>query len=126
MALKKFSARFVSGKLKDFVEDIVVKVTVNVTAELGERTPVLTGWAASNWIPQIGKRTEQPFGSKEAVSGVATEVGLALVTASYALPQIVHITNAVYYILDLNDGTSTKAPPFFVETAIAKAIKSVV
>lgn len=126
MAAKKGSARFVSGLLKEAVEFAVVKVSVNVTAELGDRTPVLTGWAASNWIPSIGESVEVPFGSKEAVSDGAKEAGLALVATSYALPQIVYVTNPVYYIEDLNRGTSKKAPRFFVETAIAKGIKSVV
>jgi hypothetical protein len=114
------------GELRAFVRDIVVKVTVNATAELGEDTPKLTGWAASNWIPRIGQRTELPFGDKLSVSEAAKTLGLAEVVTSYALPQIVHVTNPVYYIEDLNSGTSAKAPAFFVETAIAKAIKSVV
>ena len=122
----RFNAKFVSGELKDFVRDIVVKVSVNATAELSEDTPKLTGWAASNWIPRIGQRTDLPFGSKESVSEAAKTLGLASVVASYALPQIVHVTNLVYYIETLNTGTSKKAPAFFVETAIAKAIKTVV
>lgn len=116
----------VMALLNEHVEKLVVKVTVNVTAELSERTPRDTGWAASNWIPRIGKRTLEPFGSREAVSEAAMQAGLAAVLSSYALPQIVNVTNAVYYILDLNTGTSTQAPRFFVETAIAKAIKTVV
>ncbi len=116
----------VMGELKDFVRDIVVKVSVNATAELSEDTPKDTGWAASNWLPRIGQRTNVPFGDKLSVSEGAKNLGLAEVVTSYALPQIVHVTNPVYYINSLNDGSSTKAPRFFVETAIAKAIKSVV
>ena len=122
----RFNAKFVSGELNDFVKNIVVKVSVNVTAELGEDTPKLTGWAASNWIPRIGQPTDTPFGSKEAVSETAKNIGLAGVIASYALPQIVHVTNPVYYILQLNEGSSRKAPRHFVQTAIAKAIETVV
>ncbi len=124
--VKKFSAKFVSGELRDFVKNTVVKITVNATAELSEGTPKDTGWAASNWIPRIGARTEDPFGSKLAVSDGAKEAGLATVATTYALPQLVHITNPVDYILKLNEGSSKQAPRFFVETAIAKAIKSVV
>ena len=125
MATQRQSVKAI-GELKDFVRDIVVKVTVNVTAELGEDTPKDTGWAASNWIPRVGQRTDMPFGSKLSVSEGAKNIGLAEVVTSYALPQIVHVTNPVYYIETLNTGTSTKAPAFFVETAIAKAIKNVV
>lgn len=125
MAIQRQSVK-VMGELRKFVRDIVVKVTVNATAELSNDTPKLTGWAASNWIPRIGQRTDVPFGSKLSVSDGAKNIGLASVITSYALPQLVHVTNPVYYILDLNEGSSTKAPAFFVETAIAKAIKSVV
>lgn len=125
MATKRQSVK-VMGELKEFVRDIVVKISVNVTAELGEDTPRDTGWAASNWIPRVGQRTDIPFGSKESVSEGAKNLGLAGVIASYALPQIVHVTNPVYYIEALNTGTSTQAPRFFVETAIAKGIKSII
>ena len=123
---KKTQTVRVMGELKEFVRDIVVKVSVNVTAELSEDTPKLTGWAASNWIPRIGQRTDMPFGDKLSVSEAAKLLGLSEVLASYALPQTVHVTNPVYYIETLNSGSSKKAPAFFVETAIAKTIKSVV
>lgn len=126
MAAKKGSAAFVSGILKEVVEAVVVKVSVNATAQLGEDTPRDTGWAASNWVPSIGPGSLTPFGSKLAVSEAAKEAGLAILVSTYALPQLVHITNPVDYILKLNDGTHSQHPKFFVETAIAKAIKSVV
>lgn len=116
----------VIGELNEFVRDLVVKVSVNVTAELSEDTPKDTGWAASNWVPAAGVRNPTPFGSKLAVSTSAQEAGKAILAGTYALPQIVHVTNPVDYINDLNDGTSTQAPRDFVQTAIAKAIKSVV
>ena len=112
----------VIGELKEFVADLVVKVSVNVTAELEDRTPKDTGWAASNWVPAIGVRNNEPFGSKLAVSTSAQEAGKAILIGTYALPQIVHVTNPVSYIEDLNSGTSKKAPADFVQTAIATAI----
>lgn len=126
MVARKNQTRRVISELNDFVEGLVVKLAVNVTAELSEDTPKDTGWAASNWTPRVGQRTEQPFGSKKNVSEGAKVAGLAEVVTSYALPQLVHVTNPVYYILSLNDGTSTQAPRNFVQTSIAKAIKSVV
>lgn len=116
----------VMGELNEFVTNLVVKVSVNVTAFLEEDTPKLTGWAASNWVPAIGAPVPAPFGTKLAVSTAAQEAGKALLIGTYALPQIVHVNNPVHYIEDLNRGTSTKAPPDFVQTAIAKAIQSVV
>lgn len=121
---RKGSAANVMAEFKEFIEATVVKVSVNVTAELGDRTPKLTGWAASNWVPAIGHVNLTPFGSKLDVSESAKEAGIGLLIGTYAFPQIVNVTNPVYYINDLNDGTSTKAPRYFVQTAIAKTIKS--
>lgn len=122
----KRSRVHVMGELKEFVKDITVKVSVNLTAFLAEDTPKLTGWAASNWVPAIGVPILVPFGSKLAVSSSAQEAGKALLIGAYALPQLIHVNNPVGYIEDLNRGTSAKAPPDFVQTAIAKAIQSVV
>ena len=116
----------VMGELRKFVRDTVVKVSVNATAILSEDTPKDTGWAASNWVPNIGEVNTTPFGSKEEVSESAKEAGIGLLVGTYALPQIVHVTNPVYYINDLNRGTSTQAPTAFVQTAIAKAVKTIV
>ncbi len=116
----------VMGELTEFIEKVVVKVSVNATAFLGEDTPKLTGWAASNWVPAIDRVNTTPFGSKEDVSESAKQAAIGELITTYAFPQIVHITNPVYYILDLNDGTSAKAPRYFVETAIAKAVKTIV
>ena len=124
MATKKGSAAFVTGILQEAVEFAIVKTTVNVLAELSNDTPRDTGWAASNWIPTIGPGSLTPFASKEAVSESAKDAGMNAIISTYALPQIIHITNAVDYILQLNDGTHAAHPKFFVETAIAKAIKS--
>ena len=129
--LKKGRTRVhVMGELQKFVTDLVVKVSVNVTAELEEGTPKDTGWAASNWVPAIGVVNQVPFGSKLSVSSSAQEAGKALLIGTYALPQIIHVTNPVHYILSLNDGSSKKAPRDFVQSdiaiAIAKTTKSVV
>ena len=127
MAIRKNRTRVhVIGELKQFVRDITVKVSVNLTAFLAEDTPKLTGWAASNWVPAIGAPVSAPFGSKLAVSSSAQEAGKALLIGTYALPQIIHVNNPVHYIEELNRGTSTQAPADFVQTAIAKAIKTVV
>jgi len=116
----------VIGDLSAFVEKTVVKIVDKVTTTLEEDTPELTGHAESNWIPQIGAPVAEPFGSRLSVSFAAQEQGLAVVAGSYKLPNTVYITNAVDYISSLNRGTSAKAPANFVQTAIAKAIKSVV
>ena len=116
----------VLGELQKFIKDTTVKVSINATAEVSADTPVLTGWAQANWIPSIGAKSDDPFGSREAVSLSAQNAGIALLLGTYQLPHLVHITNNVPYIGVLNTGTSTKAPSDFIQTAIAKAIKSII
>lgn len=116
----------VMGDLSKFIRDTTVKVSVNATSIVAEDTPVLTGWARSNWIPAIGVGEKTPFGSREAVSLSAQNAGVALILATYQLPQLIYITNNVPYISVLNTGSSAKAPKDFVQTAIAKAIKSII
>lgn len=116
----------VMRELLDFVNDKVITLVVVLTNTLFEDTPELTGFAETNWIPSIGKSFDDTVGSKQLVSKSAQDAGLAIVRATYAYPDTVFITNNADYIELLNIGSSTKAPAFFVQTAIAKSIKSVV
>jgi hypothetical protein len=107
-----------------FIEKVVSTVTINVTTEITEANPVLTGFSASNWIPSIGVAVESPFGSKVAVSSAAQQSGLLQVATIYKLPRKTYIANNVDYIGDLNNGSSVKAPSGFVQTSIAKGIRN--
>lgn len=112
--------------LNKFVRDLVVDVAVTVTKVVADDNPELTGHSQSNWTLQIGAPVEQPFGSKEAVDTSAQASSIALIQTTYRLPNVIYISNPVDYISSLNAGSSAKAPRNFVQTAIAKAIKSVV
>ena len=116
----------VIGELEAFVEKTIKKLTVEITNNLFDATPELTGFAESNWIPRIGKPVLKVSGTKLTVSRSAQEAGLAAVNLFYQYPQSVYISNPTDYIHLLNAGSSAKAPAFFVQTSIAKGIKSVV
>lgn len=116
----------VMGDLTDFTEKFIGKLTQKVTDTLFEDTPELTGHAETHWIPKIGSPIADPVSTKINVSKSHQDQGIAVVLTTYKLPQKVYITNPVAYISKLNDGSSTKAPKDFVQTAIAKAIKSVI
>ncbi len=121
------NAKQVSKELSAFVEKLVVKLSSETTRELTKKTPRDTGFAESNWIPQIGSFNAAPVGTKISV-GLAVDAqkkSLSLLSR-YKLPKKVFIVNNVSYIVDLNEGTSTQAPSGFVQNAIAKAIKSVI
>lgn len=116
----------VRQELKNAIEGLIKRVTVNATAELIETTPVDTGWARANWIPSIGVSVSNTTGDPENVSSADQQTGIAEVTTRYTLAQgNTFVTNNVPYIVFLNEGSSTQAPSGFVEAAIARAIRSI-
>jgi len=124
--------RVVVSSLNGFVELLIKKVTLGIVANLvaapGEGgTPVDTGWARANWVPNIGSPLDKVAGSREqAEKGLLPgdqQQGIASVVASYRLARgPVHITNNVPYILPLDQGHSRQAPRGFIRRAIKKAV----
>ena len=98
---------------------------VEIVADLTEATPRDTGWAANNWIPQVG--ADQEAFPVEG-TGAPTPVDLSTVLSASA-EQLAReggiAGNGVPYIVDLNDGSSSKAPAAFVQAARDKAVKTV-
>ena len=123
--------RAIVRAVERLAERAVTKITLDVTANLVETTPVDTGWARANWVPSIGQPfiadlatvSEAPTASDAA--GAASEQGAAVVgvAARYRLLMgRTFVTNNVTYITELNDGKSRQAPAAFVQRAIAKAV----
>lgn len=122
----------VVGNLTSFVERVIKKLTLDITANLIEDTPVDTGWAKSNWVPSIGephpvdqdenmtrgdKVVEVPFARQEQDTGIAS-------IPSYRLSDgPTNITSGVPYIELLNAGHSEQAEAQYVEHAIDRAIQ---
>ncbi len=108
---------------------VITKITLDVTANLVETTPVDTGWARANWVPSIGQPalrdlpSTRPDDAQVVAGAVAEQQTAKAGILGYALKMgRVFVTNNVPYILDLNDGSSKKAPVGFVQRAIAKAV----
>ena len=102
-----------------------VVMLVELVADLTEATPRDTGWAANNWIPQVGAQQEA-FPVEE--TGPPTPVDLASVLT--ASPQQLAaeggiVGNGVPYITYLNEGSSAKAPAASVQAAMEKSLASV-
>ncbi len=115
--------RSIVRALEDVAERVVQKITLDVTANLIETTPVDTGWARANWVPKIGAAVEDVVGKPNAIVRGPQQSGIATVAFSYRLAQgAVFVSNNVPYILKLNDGHSKQAPAMFVERAIQKAV----
>lgn len=117
--------------LNGFVERTVKRIALNVVANLQEDTPVDTGWARANWIPEIGTPFEGTAGTREAAEAgnvdVATQqFGIARIATGYKLGPPIYITNNVPYIETLNEGSSSQAPAAFVQAAILRAVRDTV
>lgn len=110
------------------VKAIAFGVVANLTAAPIEGgTPIDTGWASANWIPEIGVPYDGPYGTREdfELNGPdvsARDAGTAKLLGYSVTQGKVFITNAVPYILQLNDGSSRQAAAGFVEAAIEKAV----
>ena len=124
--------KVVVQSLEGFTQNLIKKLVLDIVANLQRPgadggTPVDTGWARANWIPNIGSPAKGTAGSREqAEAGQLpsdSATGVAKVVTSYRLSQgPVHITNNVPYILPLNEGSSKQAPRGFVQQAVRKAV----
>lgn len=122
--------RRVISQLDEFTEDLISRLTLEITGELIEATPVDTGWARANWVPQIGSSFEETAGTKEEaelgqIDQGQQQQGISEVTSSYRLPRLVYVTNNVPYINRLNEGSSEQAPAGFVQNSIEVGIREV-
>jgi hypothetical protein len=123
----------VIANLNRFVEQIIKKLVLDIVANLQAApseggTPVDTGWARANWVPNIGSALDTTAGTRaQAEAGqlsTASAAGVAQVAIEYKLARgAVHITNNVPYILLLDAGSSTQAPAGFVRRGILKALR---
>lgn len=110
--------------VEDLIKRLVLDIVANLTAAPSAGgTPVDTGWARANWIPHLGEPVTEPAGSRDDVSTTEQDQGLAQVLGYRLTDGPAYVTNAVPYILELNEGSSRQAPPGFVQIAIAKAVQ---
>ena len=105
----------------------VRKVVLAIDNALVSTTPVDTGRARSNWLPNFNGPAE---GTTERTNAAAAKAEVAAKVASYDvnLHASVHLTNNLPYIGKLNEGSSEQQPAGFVRRAVlagAAAVKSV-
>lgn len=123
----------IAALLEAATEEVIRRISINVTAELIERTPVDTGWARANWIPAIGSPADDDVAELDRASRTAgvtsargrQSLGTASLTGYRLQRGNVFISNGVPYIGFLNEGTSDQAPRGFVQDAIVAGIRSI-
>lgn len=122
--------KIIVGDLENVAEKVIKALTLEITAELQEATPVDTGWARLNWVPKIGEPSTEPKPKIEAnlpSAQAEQQKGLAEVLSGFKLARgLVSIANNVPYIKRLNEGSSKQAPAAFVQQAISRAVQKVV
>jgi hypothetical protein len=120
----------VINELEGFITDRMKRITRSTLRKLDETTPVLTGYARSQWIPSLGAPVTNPIGTRAQAALGDTNAQDSLRAASLAqinalpptLRASIYVSNAATYIGDLNEGSSPKAPAGFIQAAVAGAI----
>lgn len=100
-----------------------------------ESTPVDTGFARSNWTPELDRAFEGLFPARVPGKAGSTAAENAAATVEAGMPTIeafeigknesIHITNNAPHIRPLNDGHSKQAPAGFVEIAVMEGLATV-
>lgn len=114
--------------LDAYVEKAMIALTLRILANLVASprrggTPVDTGWARANWIPQISTAAIETAGTRKGVSRSAQISGQKAVVNYKLSNGPIFISNNVPYIVHLNNGSSKQAPRAFVQAAIVRAIQ---
>lgn len=106
------------------IDTAIKNIAFGIDGDLKEETPVDTGWAMNNWIAQGGMPFAGTLGSNEDVDFTTANLLSAIEIMKYNVKggQPLFITNNVPYIVELNAGSSKKAPAGFVEAIIQRVI----
>jgi hypothetical protein len=125
---------FIIQDLERFTEREIRELTLEVTANLTERTPVDIGWARANWVPAIGtpylvdlSGLKDDAARRAAISSAQAESqrGQAAVLGYRMSQGPLFVSNNVPYIARINEGWSKQAPAGFVQAEVAIAVQTV-
>ena len=120
----KIVVKALTAEVERLMIALALQILANLVASPNKGgTPVDTGWARVNWVPNVGSPAIGVAGSRKSVTGAAQKTGESKVLSYKLTSGKIHITNNVPYILRLNDGSSQQAPRAFVQTAIKNAVQ---
>jgi len=132
----------VINELNRFVEQTMAALALQILANLVAApsrggTPVDTGWARANWVPNIGTPITNTAGlqpsSKGGSGGGSRRRGTSAEQTTGAAKLVtyklgsgpIYITNNVPYIQKLNAGWSKQAAAGFIQAAVARGAKAI-
>lgn len=118
------NAKRIIVDLLDFTKKQAVQLALSIHGRLVEETPKDTGWAASNWVPQIGSRFASVVGTPQSIDSSQQATGVAQLMRWNLNRGPAFISNNVEYIQVLNAGHSSQAPAMFVEKIIQSELAS--
>lgn len=110
---------------KEKVPGFIIGLAIRLYSGIIRRTPVDTGRARGNWIINLGdvtnEMTEQFSNSRAEDQRLITD-GLAKLRqlAQRGIGQVIYIFNNVWYILELENGSSEQAPLGMVQVTMAE------
>ena len=121
----------IEGDTTVLIQDIAIGITNTLRGNAPIGTPILTGWAANNWIPAIQNPPNEPYGErppegKKFTDSSASDAGIAALLTWELGQGTVFVVNNVPYIESLNQGHSKQSPAGFVENAIDGVLDKVV
>ena len=111
--------RRVNAKIEEVLGRFPAELSREIRRQVAETTPRASGRAAASWNVAANQPNEnvKPEGYQNP-SG-AVEAGEDNMPDVLRLEDmIVYVSNGVPYIMDLNNGSSTKAPAGFVEAVV--------
>lgn len=113
------------------VEIIVGRLSGKLIRDLRDATPKDTGYHSSRWLVKAGglppsQATPRTRAGRLSAANFGPQNASIAAIAGYRLTQgAVNIANDGNYIAALNAGSSSKAPPLFVDKAVERSVINV-
>lgn len=128
-AMANDQIKIIMDRLDRLAEAVIIDLTLEITANLQEDTPVDIGWARANWVPNIGgpaniTQVADPAGGDVAAVSAQSAAGQTAMFGYAISDGPVFVSNNVPYIGRLNDGWSAQAPAGFIQMSIARGLRS--
>lgn len=118
----------VMDDVRNFINNSVSDLAIDLTEEIRANTPVRTGFCQSNWVPTVGSPYKGLAGQKiskdEArIDNGPYNAGMRALEKYKTSDGTIYLTNNVDYVQVLEEGSSSQAPMGFVKTGIDLSIQ---